>query len=148
MRIELIKRPQHSVLFSALSPFIALLLTLVAGAIFGLLWGLVIVSFASTISATLAFLVSRLLLRDSVQQRFGDRLKTVNSGVAKDGAFYLFALRLVPVFPFFVINLIAGLLPISPGRFYWVSQLGMLPATAVYVNAGTQLGQMAESEEE
>lgn len=120
----------------------AAVMTLVAGAIFGLVWGTVIVSFASTMGATLAFLVSRLLLREGVQQRFGDRLRTINDGMAKDGAFYLFALRLVPVFPFFVINLVMGLTPIRTWTFYWVSQVGMFAGTIVYVNAGTQLAQI------
>ncbi|MEZ5626736.1 MAG: FAD-dependent oxidoreductase [Rhodocyclaceae bacterium] len=120
----------------------AAVLTLAAGAIFGLLTGLVIVSFASSIGATLAFLASRFLLRDWVQQRFGDRLKAINAGVKKDGGFYLFTLRLVPAFPFFVINLVMGLTPIRATTFYWVSQIGMLAGTIVYVNAGTQLGQI------
>ena len=120
----------------------AAVLTLAAGAIFGLLTGLIIVSFASSIGATLAFLASRFLLRDWVQNRFGDRLKALNAGVKKDGAFYLFTLRLVPAFPFFVINLVMGLTPIRATTFYWVSQIGMLAGTIVYVNAGTQLGQI------
>ncbi len=120
----------------------AAILTLTGGAIFGLLWGTVIVSFASSIGATLAFLVARLLLKDWVQQRFGDKLKTINEGIEKDGAFYLFTLRLVPLFPFFVINLLMGLTPIRASTFYWVSQTGMLAATLVYVNAGTQLAQI------
>ncbi len=119
----------------------AAILTLVAGAIFGLLWGTVIVSFASTLGATLAFLASRYVLRDWVQGRFGDKLKPINEGVAREGAFYLFALRLVPAFPFFVINLVMGLTPIATRTFYWVSQLGMLAGTIAYVYAGTQLGQ-------
>jgi pyruvate/2-oxoglutarate dehydrogenase complex dihydrolipoamide dehydrogenase (E3) component/uncharacterized membrane protein YdjX (TVP38/TMEM64 family) len=119
----------------------AAILTLVAGAVFGLLWGTVIVSFASTLGATLAFLASRFVLRDWVQGRFGDRLKPINDGVAREGAFYLFALRLVPAFPFFVINLLMGLTPIRTWTFYWVSQLGMFAGTLVYVYAGTQLGQ-------
>jgi pyruvate/2-oxoglutarate dehydrogenase complex dihydrolipoamide dehydrogenase (E3) component/uncharacterized membrane protein YdjX (TVP38/TMEM64 family) len=119
----------------------AAILTLVAGAIFGLLWGTVIVSFASSLGATLAFLASRYLLRDWVQAKFGDRLKPINEGVAREGAFYLFALRLVPAFPFFVINLVMGLTPIKTRTFYWVSQVGMLAGTIVYVYAGTQLGQ-------
>jgi len=119
----------------------AALLTLVGGAIFGLPWGTVIVSFASSIGATLAFLASRFLLRDWVQGRFGDRLKLINSGVEKEGAFYLFALRLVPAFPFFVINLAMGLTPIRTWTFYWVSQIGMLAGTIVYVYAGTTLGE-------
>jgi pyruvate/2-oxoglutarate dehydrogenase complex dihydrolipoamide dehydrogenase (E3) component/uncharacterized membrane protein YdjX (TVP38/TMEM64 family) len=119
----------------------AALMTLVAGAVFGLLWGTVIVSFASTLGATLAFLVSRFVLRDWVQARFGENLKPVNDGIAREGPFYLFALRLVPVFPFFVINLVMGLTPIRTWTFYWVSQLGMLAGTVVYIYAGTQLGQ-------
>ena len=117
----------------------AAVLTLLGGALFGLGWGLLLVSFASSIGATLAFLASRWLLRDWVQQRFGDRLAAFNAGVAKDGAFYLFTLRLVPVVPFFVINLAMGLTPMRTWTYYWVSQLGMLAGTAVYVNAGTQL---------
>ncbi len=117
----------------------AALMTLIAGAIFGLLWGTVIVSFASSIGATLAFLVSRFLLRDWVQQRFGRALRAVNEGVEREGAFYLFTLRLIPAVPFFVINLALGLTPIRAATFYWVSQVGMLAGTIVYVNAGTQL---------
>jgi len=120
----------------------AALMTLVAGAIFGLLWGTVIVSFASTIGATAAFLASRFLFRDWVQGRFGDRLRAINAGVAKEGAFYLFTLRLVPLFPFFVINLLMGLTPIAARTFYWVSQVGMLAGTLVYVNAGTQIARI------
>jgi pyruvate/2-oxoglutarate dehydrogenase complex dihydrolipoamide dehydrogenase (E3) component len=116
-------------------------LTLIAGAIFGLFWGTIIVSFASTIGATLAFLTSRFLLRDWVQQRFGDRLRPINEGVAREGAFYLFALRLVPAFPFFAVNLLMGLTPIRTWIYYWVSQLGMFAGTVVYVYAGTQLGE-------
>jgi pyruvate/2-oxoglutarate dehydrogenase complex dihydrolipoamide dehydrogenase (E3) component/uncharacterized membrane protein YdjX (TVP38/TMEM64 family) len=119
----------------------ATILTLVAGAVFGLLWGVVIVSFASTLGATLAFLASRYLLRDWVQARFGDKLKAINEGVARDGAFYLFALRLVPAFPFFAVNLLMGLTPIRTWTYMWVSQLGMLAGTIAYVYAGTQLGQ-------
>ncbi len=120
----------------------AAVMTLVAGAIFGLLWGVIIVSFASTLGATLAFLVSRFILRDSVQQKFGDRLKAINKGVEKDGPFYLFALRLVPAVPFFVINMVMGLTPIKALTFYWVSQVGMLPGTIVYVFAGTQIAEI------
>jgi len=120
----------------------AAVMTLAAGAFFGLLWGTVLVSFASTIGATLAFLVSRFLLHDTVQRRFGDRLAAVNRGMARDGAFYLFTLRLVPLFPFFVINLLMGLTPIRVWTYFWVSQVGMLAATVVYVNAGTQLAQL------
>ena len=117
------------------------IMTLVGGAIFGLAWGTLIVSFASTIGATLAFLTSRFLLRDWVQGRFGEKLRPINEGVAKEGAFYLFALRLVPAFPFFVVNLLMGLTPIRTWTFYWVSQLGMLAGTLVYVYAGTKLGE-------
>jgi len=131
------------VVVTALSLPGAAIMTLVGGAIFGLGWGLLLVSFASTIGATLAFLVSRLLLQDWVQGRFGKSLKTVNKGVARDGAFYLFSLRLVPVFPFFLINLVMGLTPIRTFTFFWVSQVGMLLGTAVYVNAGVELGQLS-----
>ena len=110
----------------------ATIMTLAAGAIFGLLWGTIIVSFASSIGATLAFLVSRFLLRDSVQAKFGDKLKAINAGIEKDGAFYLFTLRLVPAFPFFVINLAMGLTSLKTRTFYWVSQLGMFAGTLVY----------------
>jgi pyruvate/2-oxoglutarate dehydrogenase complex dihydrolipoamide dehydrogenase (E3) component/uncharacterized membrane protein YdjX (TVP38/TMEM64 family) len=120
----------------------AALMTLVGGAIFGLLWGTVIISFASSIGATLAFLASRFLFRESIQRRFGGNLKTINDGVERDGAFYLFALRLVPAFPFFVINLVMGLTSIRTWTFYWVSQVGMLAGTIVYVNAGTQLARI------
>jgi len=117
----------------------AAVMTLVAGAIFGLLWGTLLVSFASSIGATLAFLVSRFLLRDWVQKRFGRQLGALNAGVEKEGALYLFTLRLIPAVPFFVINLAMGLTPIRARTFYWVSQLGMFAGTVVYVNAGTQL---------
>ncbi len=117
----------------------AAVMTLAMGAIFGLLWGTVLVSFASTLGATLAFLIARFVLRDAVQERFGDRLRTLNRGVEKDGEFYLFGLRLVPIFPFFVINLVMALTPIRTWTFAWVSQIGMLAGTIVYVNAGTQL---------
>jgi pyruvate/2-oxoglutarate dehydrogenase complex dihydrolipoamide dehydrogenase (E3) component/uncharacterized membrane protein YdjX (TVP38/TMEM64 family) len=120
----------------------AAVLTLAGGAIFGLLWGTVIVSFASTLGATLAFLAARFVLRDTVRARFGDKLKAIDAGIAKDGPFYLFTLRLVPVFPFFAINLAMGLTPMRASTFAWVSQLGMLAGTVVYVNAGTQLAQI------
>ena len=120
----------------------AAVMTLLGGAILGLAWGTLIISFASTIGATLAFLVSRFLLHDWVQARFGGRLKTVNEGIRKDGALYLFTLRLVPIFPFFVINLVMGITPIRTWTFYWVSQIGMLAGTLVYVNAGTQLARI------
>jgi uncharacterized membrane protein YdjX (TVP38/TMEM64 family) len=130
------------ILMAALSLPGAAILTLAGGALLGFGTGLIMVSFASSIGATCAFLVSRFLLRDSIQSKFGDRLLTINEGVHKDGAFYLFTLRLVPIFPFFVINLVMGLTPIRAWTFYWVSQLGMLPGTAVFVNAGTQLAQI------
>jgi uncharacterized membrane protein YdjX (TVP38/TMEM64 family) len=130
------------VISTALSLPGAALLTLLGGALFGLVTGLVVVSFASSIGATLAFLGSRFLLRDWVQAKFGDKLKAINDGVAKDGAFYLFSLRLIPVVPFFVINLAMGLTPIRTRTYYWVSQLGMLLGTLVYVNAGTQLARI------
>ncbi|OIP24394.1 MAG: pyridine nucleotide-disulfide oxidoreductase [Comamonadaceae bacterium CG_4_9_14_0_8_um_filter_60_18] len=130
------------VLAAALSLPGAAILTLAAGALFGLGVGTLIVSFASSIGATLAFLASRYVLRDVVQQRFGDRLKAIDAGIAKDGALYLFTLRLIPVFPFFLVNLLMGLTPIRTLSYYWVSQLGMLAGTLVYVNAGTQLAQI------
>ncbi|MEK7357979.1 MAG: FAD-dependent oxidoreductase [Bdellovibrionota bacterium] len=120
----------------------ATVLTLAAGLAFGLLWGTVFVSICSTIGATLSFLASRFLLRDFVAQRFGQRLKAINQGVEKEGAFYLLALRLVPAFPFFLVNLAMGLTPIRTMTFAFVSQIGMLPGTAAYVNAGTQLSQI------
>lgn len=117
----------------------AAIMTLIAGALFGVLVGTIIVSFASTIGATLAFLSARFVLRDWVQGKFGERLRAIDEGLEKDGAFYLFTLRLIPVFPFFVINLLMGLTRIKTRTFFWVSQLGMLPATIVFVNAGTQI---------
>ncbi|MDZ4218447.1 MAG: TVP38/TMEM64 family protein [Methylobacter sp.] len=120
----------------------ATILTLAGGAVFGLFWGTVIVSFASSIGATLAFLAARFLFKDSIQAKFGERLQDINDGIERDGAFYLFTLRLVPLFPFFVINLLMGLTTIKTFTFYWVSQVGMLAGTLVYVNAGTQLGQL------
>ncbi|MBU1329302.1 MAG: FAD-dependent oxidoreductase [Gammaproteobacteria bacterium] len=120
----------------------AALMTLLAGALFGLLEGFVLVSFASTLGATLAMLSSRFLLRDWVQSRFGQRLAGIDAGIEREGAFYLFALRLVPVFPFFLINLAMGLTRLPARTYWWVSQLGMLPGTLVYVNAGRELGQL------
>jgi len=127
------------VMVTALSLPGAVIMTLAGGGLFGLAWGFVLISFASTIGATLAFLVSRYLLRETVQKRFGDKLTAINAGVEREGAFYLFTLRLVPVFPFFLINILMGLTPIKTWSFYWVSQLGMLAGTLVYINAGTQL---------
>ncbi len=120
----------------------AVIMTLAAGALFGLVTGTIIVSFASTIGATLAFLASRYLFREFVTQRFSSRLKPFDEGVAKDGAFYLLTLRLVPLFPFFLINLLMGLTTINVWTYYWVSQLGMILGTIVYVNAGTQLARI------
>ncbi len=130
------------VVVTALSLPGAAVMTLAGGALFGFWPALLVVSFSSTLGATLAFLVSRFLLRDWVQQKFGGRLATINTGIEKEGASYLFSLRLVPLFPFFVINLVMGLTPMPARTFYWVSQIGMLAGTAVYVNAGTQLGQI------
>jgi len=132
------------VLVTALSLPFAALLTLMGGAVFGLGWGLLLVSFASSIGATLAFLLARTLLRDWVQGKFGSYLEAMNRGVAKDGANYLFSLRLLPLFPFFAINAVFGLTPMRTWTFYWVSQLGMLAGTAVYVNAGAELGAIEE----
>lgn len=120
----------------------ATLLTLAGGALFGLWWGTLVVSFASSIGATLAFLAARFLFRDTVKARLGDRLKAIDEGIAREGAYYLFTLRLVPLFPFFVINLAMGLTNLKVFTFYWVSQVGMLAGTLVYVNAGTQLAQL------
>lgn len=120
----------------------AAVMTLAAGAIFGLAAGTLLVSFASTIGATLAFLSSRHLLRESVQRRFGARLSHVSAGIERDGPFYLLALRLAPVVPFFAVNLVMGLTGMRTGTFYLVSQAGMLAGTVIYVNAGTQLGRI------
>jgi uncharacterized membrane protein YdjX (TVP38/TMEM64 family) len=120
----------------------ATILTLAGGGIFGLGMGTLVVSFASTIGASLAFLAARFLFRDAVKAKFGDRLATIDEGMAKEGAFYLFTLRLVPAVPFFMINLLMGLTVIKLRTFYWVSQLGMLAGTIVYVNAGTQLAKL------
>ena len=127
------------IIVTALSWPGATVLTLAGGALFGLFWGAVIVSFASTIGATLAFLATRFLFRDNIEQRFGSWLKTVNEGIAKEGSYYLFTLRLVPFIPFFVINVVMGLTTMKTSTFYWVSQVGMLAGTILYVNAGTQL---------
>jgi uncharacterized membrane protein YdjX (TVP38/TMEM64 family) len=117
----------------------ATVLTLAGGAIFGLFWGTVIVSIASTIGATAAFLAARYLFRESLEQKFANHLVTINSGIEKDGGYYLFTLRLVPLIPFFAINLIMGLTKMPTATFFWISQIGMLAGTIVYVNAGTQL---------
>tara|TARA_R110002072_G_scaffold534_3_gene3698 strand:- start:74344 stop:76476 length:2133 start_codon:yes stop_codon:yes gene_type:complete len=130
------------VLATALSLPGATILTLAAGALFGLVTGTIIVSFASTIGATLAFLAARFILKESIQNKFSEKLKTINNGIQKDGAFYLFTLRLIPIFPFFLINLVMGLTPIKTITFFFVSQVGMLLGTIVYVNAGSQLAQI------
>lgn len=120
----------------------AAVMTLAGGALFGLTAGTVAVSFASTIGATLACLASRFILRDWVQNRFGDKLQTINEGVENEGSFYLFTLRLIPIFPFFLINLLMGLTRMPIKSYFWVSQIGMLPATIVYVNAGSELARI------
>ncbi len=128
------------ILVTALSLPGAMILTLLGGALFGFWLGLVTVSFASTIGATAACFVARFILGEPLQRRYGDKLAAINRGIEREGAFYLFTLRLVPVFPFFVINLVMGLTRLRLRTFYWVSQIGMLAGTAVYVFAGTQLG--------
>lgn len=130
------------VLVTALSLPGATIMTLAGGGFFGLVWGFVIISFASSIGATLAFLAARYLLRDSVQKRFSNRLAAINKGVEREGALYLFSLRLVPIFPFFLINILMGLTPIKTFTYYWVSQVGMFAGTLVYINAGTQLAKI------
>ena len=132
------------IFLTALSIPGAAAVTLIGGAVFGFWWGLLLISFASSIGATLAFLLSRTLFGTWVQQKFGSYLETINKGIERDGPFYLFSLRLIPIVPFFVINLVFGLTKIKPWTFYWVSQLGMLAGTAVYVNAGAQLGAVEE----
>ncbi len=130
------------VVMAALSLPGAAVMTLLGGALFGRLVGTVAVSFASTIGATLACFVARFVLRDWVQGKIGDKLKPINNGVQKEGAFYLFTMRLIPVFPFWLVNLAMGLTNIPLRTFYWVSQVGMLAGTFVYVNAGTELGKI------
>nr|MBF0221147.1 TVP38/TMEM64 family protein [Desulfobulbaceae bacterium] len=130
------------VLVTGLSLPGAVVLTLAGGGLFGLVVGTVVVSFASTIGATLACLVSRFLLQDWVQGKFGDKLVAINQGIETEGAFYLFTLRLIPVFPFFVINLVMGLTTLPIRTFFWVSQLGMLAGTMVFVNAGKELAKI------
>ncbi len=130
------------VLVTGLSLPGAAVMTLAGGAVFGLVWGLVLVSFASSLGATIAMLIARTLMGDWVQQKYGEQLRSINAGLEKDGAFYLFSLRMVPLFPFFVINLVMGLTPLPAWRFYWVSQLGMLAGTVVFVFAGTQLAEV------
>lgn len=130
------------IVVTALSLPGAAVMTLAGGAMFGFWVGVLVVSFASTIGATLACFVARFLLRDWVQNKFGEKLATMNKGIENEGAFYLFSLRLVPIFPFFVINLAMGLTTMKLLTFYWVSQIGMLPGTMVFVNAGKELGQI------
>lgn len=130
------------IIMAALSLPGAAVMTLLAGALFGRLVGTVAVSFASSIGATLACFVARFVLRDWVQAKIGDRLTAINAGMEREGAFYLFTMRLIPVFPFWLVNLAMGLTHLPLRTFYWVSQVGMLPATLVYVNAGTELGKI------
>ncbi|VAW41067.1 COG0398: uncharacterized membrane protein / Mercuric ion reductase [hydrothermal vent metagenome] len=127
------------ILVTALSLPGAVVLTLAGGGLFGLIVGTVVVSIASTIGATLACLVSRFLLREWVAAKFGAKLTAINEGIEREGAFYLFTLRLVPVFPFFMVNLLMGLTQMRLFTYFWVSQLGMLAGTIVYVNAGKEL---------
>ncbi|MFP5974134.1 TVP38/TMEM64 family protein [Enterobacter mori] len=148
----LLAQVEHAPLRSALTYFViyvvvsalsipgAAILTLLGGALFSLWEGVLLVSFASTLGATLAMLASRYLLRDGVQRRFTLQMKTVNAGMTRDGAGYLFALRLMPLFPFFLVNLLMGLTHITVRRYWWVSQAAMLPATVVFLNAGRELG--------
>ena len=130
------------ILVTALSLPGAAILTLLGGALFGLVTGTILVSFSSTIGATLAFLVARFMLKDTIQAKFGDKLKIINEGIEKEGMFYLFTMRLIPAIPFFVINLVMGLTPIKTLQFFCVSQAGMLLGTIVYVNAGTELSKL------
>ena len=130
------------ILVTSLSLPGAAVMTIAAGALFGLIVGTIAVSFASTIGATLACFVSRFILRDWIQARFGDKLKTVNDGVEREGSLYLFTLRLIPVFPFWLINLVMGLTKMPLKKFYWVSQVGMLAGTIVYVNAGKEIAKI------
>ncbi|NOY53087.1 MAG: TVP38/TMEM64 family protein [Deltaproteobacteria bacterium] len=127
------------ILVTALSLPGAVVMTLAGGGLFGLIAGTVVISIASTIGATLACMVARFLLRDWVEERFGDKLTAVNRGIEEEGAFYLFTMRLIPAFPFFMINLVMGLTKMPIKTFFWVSQIGMLPGTLVYVNAGKEL---------
>lgn len=131
------------VLVTGLSLPGAAVMTIAGGAVFGLAWGLVLVSFASTIGASIAMLISRTLLRDWVQGRFVTQLESINEGLERDGEFYLFGLRMVPLFPFFVINAVMGLTRLTLWQFYWVSQVGMLAGTVVFVFAGTQLAKVS-----
>jgi uncharacterized membrane protein YdjX (TVP38/TMEM64 family) len=120
----------------------ASVMTLIGGAIFGVFWGTILVSFSSVLGATIAFLLVRYLFHDFVQSRYKKQLEPINDGIKKEGGFYLFTLRLVPAFPFFIINILMALTPIKTINFALISQIGMLPATIVYVNAGTQLAKV------
>ncbi|HAM49340.1 MAG TPA: TVP38/TMEM64 family protein [Nitrospiraceae bacterium] len=131
------------ILVTSLSLPGAAIMTLAGGALFKLWIGTLVVSFASTMGATLACFISRFILRDWVQRKFGDRLKTINEGIEREGAFYLFTLRLIPIFPFWLINLVMGLTKMPLRTFYWVSQVGMLAGTIVYVNAGKELAKIS-----
>ena len=131
--------------FTALALPAAAILTLAGGAVFGFWKGMLLVSFASTIGATIAFLLTRYLFHESIENRFGERLQTINRGIENEGAFYVFGLRLVPLFPFWMINSVLALTKLKTFTFYWASQLGMLIGTAVYVNAGTQLADISST---
>lgn len=130
------------VLVTSLSLPGLIMMSLAGGAAFGLVWGTVLASFASAIGSTLAFLIARFALRDAVQRRLGERLRLIHDGMAASGHFYLFGLRLLPVVPYSLVNLLMGMTRISTPTFYWISQTGMLPLTIIYVNAGTQLAQL------
>lgn len=131
------------VFFTSLSLPAAGILTLASGALFGFTRGIILVSFASAIGASIAFLIIRYLFRDAFQERFGDKLAVVNRGIEQDGWLYLFSIRMVPVFPFFIVNALMALTPIKLWTFYWSSQLGMLVISAIFVNAGTQLATLS-----
>jgi uncharacterized membrane protein YdjX (TVP38/TMEM64 family) len=135
------------IVVTALALPISLLKTLLAGALFGLLPGVILTSFASTIGSTLCFLISRYLLKDIIQEKYKKYLGKVNLGMKEDGLLYLLFLRLSPIFPFFLINLTFGLTQMKWTNFYWMSQLGMLPATVIFVNAGNQLSQINNLED-
>lgn len=130
------------IVVTALSLPGAALMTLTGGAVFGVFWGTILANIGATIGATCAFLIARYVLGNWVQEKFGERITAINNGIEKDGAFYLFSLRLVPVFPFFVINVVMGLTKIRIWTFFWVSQVGMIAGAAVYANAGTQLAKL------
>ncbi len=131
------------VIFTSLNIPAAALLTVAAGALFGFWIGLIIVSFASTLGATISFLATRYLLRDGIEKKFSKQLEKINQGVEKDGALYVFGLRLVPIFPFFLVNMLLALTKIKTSTFYYASQIGMFFGTAIFVNAGKQLGEIS-----